>query len=359
MTGLVQPFISTVPGSLDSKGRVCIPATYRHLLAAQNTSGVYVCPSFIDPALDAFGQALLDAHQCAAGGQDPFFSASYDDEATALIARTQSLPIDENGRVRIPDAMIEHAGLKDRIVFVGKAQKFQIWDADALCADRGRSAGAREGARWNAPAMGRRHERPSSRDAGRSAGGAAARATARIMSTAPSAAAVIPAPFWKPPIAACWASTAIPTPSRAARSWCERFAGRLTLVQGEFSAMDQFTSESDGVVLDLGVSSFQFDQPARGFSFREDGPLDMRMSLSGESAADFVNTADERTLTPDHLALWRGKERPPHRPRHHRRASRHRHGAAGRTSCPTRRAPPRCAMPSIPPPAPSRRCAFM
>ena len=62
--------------------------------------------------------------------QDPFFSASYDDEATALIARTQSLPIDENGRVRLPDAMIAHAGLKDKIVFVGKAQKFQIWDAD-------------------------------------------------------------------------------------------------------------------------------------------------------------------------------------------------------------------------------------
>lgn len=77
----------------------------------------------------------------------------------------------------------------------------------------------------------------------------------------------------------------------------ERFAGRLTLVQGEFSAMDQFASESDGVVLDLGVSSFQFDQPQRGFSFREDGPLDMRMSLSGETAADVVNNADERTLT--------------------------------------------------------------
>jgi 16S rRNA (cytosine1402-N4)-methyltransferase len=82
----------------------------------------------------------------------------------------------------------------------------------------------------------------------------------------------------------------------------ERFGGRLTLVQGEFSRMEEFTQATDakkidGVVLDLGVSSFQFDQPARGFSFREDGPLDMRMSLSGESAADFVNSADERTLT--------------------------------------------------------------
>ncbi|HEY4075757.1 MAG TPA: 16S rRNA (cytosine(1402)-N(4))-methyltransferase RsmH [Rhizomicrobium sp.] len=76
----------------------------------------------------------------------------------------------------------------------------------------------------------------------------------------------------------------------------QRFGGRLTLVQGEFSNMDQFTQASDGVVLDLGVSSFQFDQPARGFSFREDGPLDMRMSLSGESAADFVNSADHSTL---------------------------------------------------------------
>jgi len=81
----------------------------------------------------------------------------------------------------------------------------------------------------------------------------------------------------------------------------ERFAGRLTLVLGEISRMDmiaadQFSSGSDGVVLDLGVSSFQFDTPARGFSFRADGPLDMRMSLSGESAADFVNRADHSTL---------------------------------------------------------------
>jgi 16S rRNA (cytosine1402-N4)-methyltransferase len=50
-------------------------------------------------------------------------------------------------------------------------------------------------------------------------------------------------------------------------------------------------------VLDLGVSSFQFDEPERGFSFRADGPLDMRMSRQGQSAADFVNAADEKTLT--------------------------------------------------------------
>jgi 16S rRNA (cytosine1402-N4)-methyltransferase len=76
-----------------------------------------------------------------------------------------------------------------------------------------------------------------------------------------------------------------------------KFAGRLTLVQGCFSDMSRLSPErADGVVLDLGVSSFQFDEPERGFSFRADGPLDMRMAKDGESAADFVNTASEKEI---------------------------------------------------------------
>jgi 16S rRNA (cytosine1402-N4)-methyltransferase len=77
----------------------------------------------------------------------------------------------------------------------------------------------------------------------------------------------------------------------------KQFPGRLTLVRGEFSRMDELAEDTDGVVLDLGVSSFQFDEPERGFSFRDDGPLDMRMAKHGSSAADFVNSADEATLT--------------------------------------------------------------
>ncbi len=77
-----------------------------------------------------------------------------------------------------------------------------------------------------------------------------------------------------------------------------QFGGRLTLVRGEFSQLDVLLAgaRTNGVVLDLGVSSFQFDEPARGFSFRAEGPLDMRMSREGQSAADFANSADEKEL---------------------------------------------------------------
>ncbi|HEU5017487.1 MAG TPA: 16S rRNA (cytosine(1402)-N(4))-methyltransferase RsmH [Pseudolabrys sp.] len=77
--------------------------------------------------------------------------------------------------------------------------------------------------------------------------------------------------------------------------------GRLTLVEGRFSALDRIAKDSgfeaiDGVVLDVGVSSMQLDTAARGFSFRLDGPLDMRMSGTGPSAADVIAAASERDL---------------------------------------------------------------
>ena len=79
-----------------------------------------------------------------------------------------------------------------------------------------------------------------------------------------------------------------------ARAWAGDHGDRLRLVEGTFSDLDTLAGGPvDGVVLDLGVSSMQLDQPERGFSFLRDGPLDMRMGGGGPSAADLLNTADE------------------------------------------------------------------
>lgn len=80
-----------------------------------------------------------------------------------------------------------------------------------------------------------------------------------------------------------------------------RHPGRLHLVEGRFGDMVSLLAAHgvtalDGVVFDFGVSSFQLDEAARGFSFRADGPLDMRMERRGPRAADLVNTLSEREL---------------------------------------------------------------
>jgi 16S rRNA (cytosine1402-N4)-methyltransferase len=76
------------------------------------------------------------------------------------------------------------------------------------------------------------------------------------------------------------------------------FPSQFSFVPGEFSALDELAGAlpADGVVLDIGVSSMQLDEAGRGFSFMREGPLDMRMSGEGESAADLVNGLDETDL---------------------------------------------------------------
>lgn len=86
------------------------------------------------------------------------------------------------------------------------------------------------------------------------------------------------------------------------RALRDRYCDRLTLIEGRFGDMDRLVravsdGPVDGVALDIGVSSPQIDTPGRGFSFRHDGPLDMRMSRSGPTAAEVVNRAAEADLS--------------------------------------------------------------
>ncbi len=103
--------------------------------------------------------------------------------------------------------------------------------------------------------------------------------------------------------AACtlWAIDRDPEAIERGANMVARYPARLHLLHGPFGDMVALLNgagitQLDGVVLDLGVSSFQLDDAARGFSFRMDGPLDMRMGKHGPTAADLVNTLPEHDL---------------------------------------------------------------
>jgi 16S rRNA (cytosine1402-N4)-methyltransferase len=114
--------------------------------------------------------------------------------------------------------------------------------------------------------------------------------------------------------AACtlWAIDRDPDAIAIAAELASQYPGRLYVREANFGALAEVLGETgvtalDGAVFDLGVSSFQLDKPGRGFSFRADGPLDMRMGRDGLTAADLVNHLPERELA-DVLYLF-GEER--------------------------------------------------
>lgn len=109
-----------------------------------------------------------------------------------------------------------------------------------------------------------------------------------------------------------WGIDRDPEAIARADALARRYEGRLRLVHGRFGEMAELLSvrgvtAADGVAFDFGVSSMQLDEAGRGFSFRFDGPLDMRMEKSGPSAADLVNALSERELADVIHAL--GEER--------------------------------------------------
>ena len=92
-----------------------------------------------------------------------------------------------------------------------------------------------------------------------------------------------------------------------AEEWLSLYPGRIELIHDVFSNLEKHVDGVNGVVFDLGVSSMQFDQGDRGFSFLKEGPLDMRMSQTGPTAADLVNYASEKKLSD--ILYFFGEER--------------------------------------------------
>jgi MraZ protein len=146
-------FVSHYILRLDSKGRVSIPASFRAVLGRDAFEGLYCCPSLDRPAIEAGGQALLTEIEQLIGSYPPF-SEEREHFATALYGTSETLKMDGEGRVTLPDPLKDHAGILDAVAFVGLGHKFQIWAPDRFSAQLSTATGKMRALRKTLSAQG-------------------------------------------------------------------------------------------------------------------------------------------------------------------------------------------------------------
>jgi MraZ protein len=139
-TGKMDRFLSHYILKLDAKGRVSVPAPFRAVLARESAEGVFCCPSLDRPAIEAGGRALLAEIEQAVEGFPPF-SEEREQVAIALYGTSETLKMDGEGRVMLPDSLRDHAGIMDAVAFVGLGHKFQIWAPDRFSAQLSAATG--------------------------------------------------------------------------------------------------------------------------------------------------------------------------------------------------------------------------
>lgn len=132
-------FVSTFTNRLDGKGRVSIPAPFRGVLERDGyAGGIYCYPSLDAPALDAGGERLAQKIDGLLAGL-PDYSDERDELSVALYGDVQVLSIDGDGRIVLPEALRQHAGLSTQVTFVGLGDKFQMWEPSRFEARRQRA----------------------------------------------------------------------------------------------------------------------------------------------------------------------------------------------------------------------------
>lgn len=141
-------FLGTHQNRLDAKGRVSVPAAFRaHLRGADGgVASAVLRPSHKHPCIEAWPEAVF---QTLAGPLDrlDMFSEDQDDLMMALYADATRVEADKEGRIVLPESLVQHAGLTDNVVFMGLGRTFQIWEP--VAAEKRRSD-ARNAARTRA-----------------------------------------------------------------------------------------------------------------------------------------------------------------------------------------------------------------
>ncbi|MEQ8666391.1 MAG: division/cell wall cluster transcriptional repressor MraZ [Rhodospirillales bacterium] len=116
---------------IDAKGRVSVPKPFRAAFAEQEFAGLYAYPLFRHPAIEACDERFMKRLSESIDALD-MFSEDQDDLATIVMNNAEALPFDPEGRVMMPRAFLEHTGIKDKAVFVGRGSRFQIWAPEAF-----------------------------------------------------------------------------------------------------------------------------------------------------------------------------------------------------------------------------------
>lgn len=126
----MKPFLGTFVNKVDAKGRVSVPARWRPVLAEQSFEGVVCFPSFTQGAIEGVTMARMEELSDMIDAEFDPFADVHGAFATAILADSFELPFDGEGRVLMPEALLQHADIDDQAAFVGLGKRFQIWEPE-------------------------------------------------------------------------------------------------------------------------------------------------------------------------------------------------------------------------------------
>jgi MraZ protein len=123
---MMERFLGTHAKRIDAKGRVSIPASFRAVLGADRLDAVFCVAALAQSAIDAGGRALIGSIDTRLAAYPPF-SAAHTALATMLLGRSETIALDPEGRIGVPDWIRAATGIEREVVFVGLGDRFQIW----------------------------------------------------------------------------------------------------------------------------------------------------------------------------------------------------------------------------------------
>ena len=120
-------FLSTYENKLDKKWRVSVPASFRTYLSSMGYNGVICYPSFNNPSIEGCAQNRIEKLSESIDSLNPF-DEKRDIFATSILYTSTNLQFDSEGRISIPNKLLNHAAIKQTMLFVGQGKTFQIWE---------------------------------------------------------------------------------------------------------------------------------------------------------------------------------------------------------------------------------------